>query len=302
MPILILTFISVLTLVASGGLLLFNRKKTPRISSILSIHNGPRGVAGSLQHAGASVGKVVGRFAGMVPKSSKEISVLRRKMVRAGFREDSAVKTFYGSKLVAMTTSLALVFATGIVSVNYFMMIAIALGFGFLAPDFWLMRQIKKRQRQIRKSLPDLLDLLVVCVEAGLSLDQSISRAAREAEGTGSALADELSVVTLEQLAGCPRAEAWKHLAERTNVDSVRHVVSMVAQSEQLGTSIARTLRIHAQALRTRRIQQVEELAAKTGIKILFPLVLCIFPNLFLVVLGPALMLTLDSLRGGITH
>lgn len=297
-----LTFFSVFILLSTGGLLLFNRERKPRIASILMGNEQARGLAGSLENAEALLGAFVSRFAGVMPKSSKEISVVRQKLVRAGFREDSAMKIFYGSKLIAMIVFLALVFVTGIVSLNYFTMIAVALGFGFLAPDFWLTRRIKERQRQIRKALPDVLDLLVVCVEAGLSLDQAVTRAAQEVGGTRSAIADELSVVTLEQRAGCPRIEAWKHLAERTNVDSVRHLVSMVAQSEQLGTSIARTLRVHSQALRTRRIQQVEEQAAKTGVKILFPLVLCIFPNLFLVVLGPALMLTLDSLRGNLNH
>jgi tight adherence protein C len=302
MTIAILTFISTFMLISTGGLLLFNREKKLTLSSILTRPDEPRGLAASLHHASASLGTFVSRFAGVMPKSSKEVSVLRRKLVRAGFREDSAVKIFYGSKLVAMLVFLSLVLATGIASLNYFMVISVALGFGFLAPDFWLTRRIMGRQRQIRRALPDVLDLLVVCVEAGLSLDQAVSRAAKEVGGIRSAIADEFSVVTLEQRAGCPRVEAWKHLADRTNVDSVRHLVSMVAQSEELGTSIARTLRVHSQTLRTRRIQQVEELAAKTGVKILFPLVLCIFPNLFLVVLGPALMLTLDSLRSNFNH
>ncbi len=238
----------------------------------------------------------------VLPKSRKEVSVLRRRLVRAGFREDSAVRLFYGAKFLAMLVLLALVLATGAARLNYFMMILVALGTGFVAPDFWLSRRIKARQRQIRLGLPDVLDLLVVCVEAGLSLDQATLRAAQEVGGGRPAIADELHVVILEQRAGSPRADAWKRLAERTDVDSVHHLVAMLVQSEQLGTSIARTLRLHAQALRTQRIQQVEEQAAKTGIKILFPLVLCIFPNLFLVVLGPAVMQMLDTFRGNFNH
>lgn len=298
----VLTFLSIFTLVSTAGFLLFGREKKPRISSILANPDGMSGLTGSLHYAGASLRSFTSQFAGMVPKSHKEVSILQRKLERAGFRDDSAVKIFYGSKILVMIAFVALVLATGIASINYFMIILVALGFGFLAPDFWLTRRIKERQAQIRLGLPDLLDLLVVCVEAGLSLDQATSRAAKEIGGKRSAMADEISIVILEQRAGCPRTEAWKHLADRTGVESVRHVVSMLAQSEQLGTSIARTLRVHAQSLRTQRIQHVEEQAAKTGIKILFPLVLCIFPNLFLVILGPALMLTLDSLKGNINH
>lgn len=302
MTIAVLAFLSIFTLVSTAGLLLFNREKRPSISGILANPDEPSGLAGSLHYAGASLGNFVGRFASMVPKTKKEVSLLQKKLVRAGFREDSAQKIFYGSKFLVMIALVTLVLATKIASYNYFMIILVALGFGFLAPDFWLTRRIKERQRQIRRALPDLLDLLVVCVEAGLSMDQATSRAAHEIGGKRSAIGDELSVVILEQRAGCPRTEAWKHLADRTGVESVRHVVSMLIQSEQFGTSIARTLRVHAQSLRTQRIQQVEEQAAKTGIKILFPLVLCIFPNLFLVILGPALMLTLDSLQGNFNH
>lgn len=292
----ILTFCSIFTLLAASGFLLFNRERRPRIASILT----PR--SERLQRAGASLGAFVSQFAGAVPKTQNEVSLLGRKLVRAGFREKSAIKIFYGAKFVSMIVLVTLVLATGAARANYFVITLLALGLGFLAPDFWLTGRINERQRQIRLQLPDVLDLLVVCVEAGLSLDQAFSRAAHEMGGTRSALSDELSVVRLEQRAGCSRPEAWRGLAERTGVDSVRHLVSMLIQCEQLGTSISRSLRVHSQVLRTQRVQQVEEKAARAGIKIVFPLVLFIFPNLFLVVLGPALMVILDSLRGNVSH
>jgi tight adherence protein C len=201
-----------------------------------------------------------------------------------------------------MVAFLILVLATGLVKYNYFIVLLLALGLGFLAPDFWLGRRIAKRQREIRRGLPDVLDLLIVCVEAGLSLDQATARTSQELDRSGTALSDEMGVVVLEQRAGCPRSDAWRHLADRTDVDSVRSVVSMLVQSEVFGTSIARTLRVHSETLRTQRIQQVEEQAAKTGIKILFPLVFCIFPNLFLVTLGPAIMLMMDSFSKNLNH
>jgi tight adherence protein C len=169
-----------------------------------------------------------------------------------------------------------------------------------MVPDFWLGRQIKKRQKRIRLGLPDVLDLLIICVEAGLSLDQATARTASELKQAQPELCDELGVVVLEQRAGRARAESWRNMADRTDVDSVRNLVTMLIQSEQLGTSIARTLRIHGDTLRTQRVQAVEEAAAKLTVKLLFPLVFFIFPSLFIVILGPAIisvMATFKSMR-----
>ncbi len=302
MAIAILTFVAVFALMGSAGMLLIDREKKPQIADVLITPEQRRGLSGSLKQAGASFGTLVEHFEGVLPKTQAEVSVLQQRLIRAGFRNETAVKVFYGAKFLIMVSFLVISLATGLASLNYFFVILLALALGFLSPDFWLGRRIKKRQRQIRLGLPDVLDLLVVCVEAGLSLDQATARTADEMGRSHSALSDELGVVVLEQRAGCPRTDAWRHLSHRTDVESVRNVVSMLVQSEQFGTSIARTLRVHSQTLRTQRIQQVEEQAAKTGIKILFPLVLCIFPNLFLVTLGPAVMLMMDSLRQNFDH
>jgi tight adherence protein C len=172
-----------------------------------------------------------------------------------------------------------------------------ALGLGFLVPDFWLGKRISTRQDRIRCGLPDVLDLLVICIEAGLSLDQATARTAVELKAAQPELCNELGIVVLEQRAGRPRGEAWKHLAERTDVVCVRNLVSMLIQSEQFGTSIAKVLRVHSDTLRTQRVQAVEEAAAKTTIKLIFPLVLFIFPSLFLVTLGPALISMMESFK-----
>jgi tight adherence protein C len=156
---------------------------------------------------------------------------------------------------------------------------------------------IKRRQAKIRRGLPDVLDLLIICIEAGLSMDQACARTAEELVRAQPELCDELGLVVLEQRAGRPRADAWKHLSERTDVDVIRNLVSMLIQSEQFGTSVAKTLRTHSDTLRTKRVQQVEEAAAKTTIKLVFPLVFCIFPSLFLVTLGPAAILMADSFK-----
>jgi len=179
-----------------------------------------------------------------------------------------------------------------------FMIYVTAMGLGFLAPDFWLSRQIKKRQAKLRRGLPDVLDLLVICIEAGLSLDQATRRTTEELVKAHPAICDELNIVVLEQRAGRARADCWRHLAERTDVDSLRNLVSVLVQSEQFGTSIAKTLRVHSDTLRTQRMQKVEEMAAKTTVKLVFPLVLFIFPSLFLVVLGPAMITMSESFKG----
>ena len=144
--------------------------------------------------------------------------------------------------------------------------------------------------------------MLVICVEAGLSLDQATARTAEEMHSAQPVLSDELGVVALEQRAGSVRSEAWKHLADRTGVDIVRNLVSMLVQSEQFGTSIAKTLRVHSDTLRTKRVQEIEEKAAKLSVKLLFPLVLFIFPSLFVVVLGPAVILMADSFKSLFSH
>jgi tight adherence protein C len=188
-----------------------------------------------------------------------------------------------------------LAFTTGAGSYSPFFVYLVAIGLGFLLPDFWLGNRISARQSRVRRGLPDVLDLLVICIEAGLSLDQAVSRTAEELTLAQPAVCDELSIVVLEQRAGAPRADAWKHFAERTNVDSVRNLVSVLVQSEKFGTSIAKTLRIHSDTLRTQRRQKVEEQAAKTTVKLVFPLVLFIFPSLFLVTLGPAMITIMES-------
>lgn len=296
----VFTFISVFTLISTGGFLLFHRQRKARISRVFANPYPEGGLSASLQQARSSLGDFVGRFEGVVPRSEADVSVVARRLIHAGFRENSAVRIFYGARFVLMLVLTCVALASGIARINYFFVIAFTLGAGFLAPDFWLGRRIKQRQREIRRALPDVLDLLIVCIEAGLSIDQATIRTAQEMGISRSPIADELEVVVLEQRAGCPRTDAWKHLAERTDVDSVRNIVSMLVQADQFGTSIARTLRVFSQTLRTQRMQQVEEQAAKTGVKILFPLVLFIFPNLFLIVLGPPVLMMLDTLRGNL--
>jgi tight adherence protein C len=209
---------------------------------------------------------------------------------------------FYGTKVMMPILLCVVAAVSGLAEMSPFFVYGLALVLGFLGPDFWLGRMIKNRQGKIRRGLPDVLDLLIICIEAGLSLDQASARTSQELIKAQPELCDELGLVVLEQRAGRPRAEAWKHLAERTDVDVVRNLVSMLVQSEQFGTSIAKTLRTHSDTLRTKRVQAVEEAAAKTTIKLVFPLVLFIFPALFLVTLGPAAIMMSESFKDLLGH
>jgi len=297
------TFCCIFLLIASAGILIFYRAAmVKRIAAVIEQRKQERSLASTLQFAGSSIGVVVERFERVVPKTQAEVSVVQQRLIRAGFRKDSALKLFYGTRVLVPLALASIVFATGLGAKNPFVFYIAALGIGYLAPDFWLGKKISARQKKIRLGLPDVLDLLVICVEAGLGLDQATARTSQELAQSQPAIADELSIVALEQRAGRGRDDAWRHMAERTDVDSVRNLVSMVIQAEQFGTSIAKTLRTHSDTLRVQRIQMVEEMAAKTTVKLIFPLVFFIFPCLFLVVLGPAVISIMESFKEYLTH
>lgn len=289
-------FLVVFLLIASGGLLLFYRQAMiQRVSDVISPRQKQAGLSGVLHQTGAMLGGAIEHFEHLLPKSAAEVSIVQQRLIQAGYREGSLVNTFYGAKLLTPLLLCFLALVTGVWRHSPFFFFAMALALGYLAPDFWLGRQIKKRQSLIGRGLPDMLDLLVICIEAGQSLDQATARTAEELRPTRPAVSDELGIVVLEQRAGRPRTEAWKHLAERTGVDSVRNMVSILVQSEQFGTSVAKTLRVHSDTLRTQRRQKIEEQAAKTTVKLVFPLVFFIFPSLFLVTLGPAILIMVES-------
>jgi tight adherence protein C len=250
---------------------------------------------------GVWVANIAQKFTHVLPKSEAEISVARARLVRAGYRSETALNIFNGSKVLVPAFLCLIAAVSGLGKLNPLVIYIAALGIGFISPDFWLGRRIKARQSRIRRGLPDVLDLLVICTEAGLGLDQATARTARELKKAQPELCDELGIVALEQHAGRARSEAWKQMAERTDVDALRNLVSMLVQSEQFGTSVAKTMRTHADTLRTMRVQAIEELAAKTSVKLVFPLVFFIFPALFVVVLGPAVLVMVESF-GKLTH
>jgi tight adherence protein C len=303
MVLVIIAFCVVFLLLLSGGLLLFYRDALPqRIYEAINPHPKQRSLMTTIRETGTSLGGVVEHFEQVLPKSQAEISIVLQRLTRAGYRNESAVNVFYGCKVLVPLLLCALSFVTRLATLSPFFVYASSLGLGFLAPDFWLGKRIAARQKRIERGLPDVLDLLVICIEAGLSLDQSTARTSQELKTAQPELCDEFGVLVLEQRAGRARSDAWKNLADRTGVDSLRNLVSVLVQSEQFGTSVAKTLRVHADTLRSQRIQAVEEMAAKTSVKLVFPLVFFIFPALFLVTLGPAVIMMMESFQTLLNH
>jgi tight adherence protein C len=297
MAIVLVSFIAGFLLVASCGLLIFYRDAMlQRLSSVMGGQVERKGALARLKaNPVASVETLVTPFERVLPRTPKEASIIQKRLIRAGYRDAALVKAFYGAKVVVPILLTLVATVTGIYQYGAFFVYAIAIGLGFLLPDFWLGNRIANRQLNIRLGLPEALDLMVICAEAGLGLDQSMMKVAQEMRVSQPEISDEFALVNLEQKAGRPRADALKNLAERTDVDTVRSLVNTLIQADTFGTSIAKTLRVYSDTLRTQRRQKVEEEAAKTTVKLVFPLVFFIFPALFVVALGPAMIVMFES-------
>jgi tight adherence protein C len=223
-----------------------------------------------------------------------------RRLIQAGFWNPEAPRIFYGAR-VASTASLASIgLLAGVVldaRLLGTLVLAVWLGaFGWLMPSWYVLRRRRMRRAQIHSTLADALDLLVACVEAGMGLNQALVRVAEEIRNVSEALSEELSMVNLEIRAGTARAQALRNLAERTGIEDIEALVSTLIQTERFGTSVGRALRVQAATLRQKRRQRAEEAAAKTTIKLVFPLVLFVFPALFVVILGPAVIQVVQAL------
>jgi tight adherence protein C len=294
----IFAFLAAFLLMASLGLLLFYRQTTLRRLSQVVSRADDASVLRSLSPApGSRLEKLVKPFQKLVPRNPADVSTVQKRLAKAGYREPSYINIFYSSKVVVPGALCLLVTITQVYAYSPLFVYALAAGLGYLAPDFWLNNRISARKMKLSLGLPEALDLLVICVEAGLSVDKATMRTAEELRISQPAIADEMNLVYLEQRAGRPRAEAWKHFGERTDVDTIRSLASILIQADKFGTSVGKTLRTHAEALRTRRRQDAEEKAAKTTVKLTFPLVLFIFPSLFVVTLGPSMIVMLEGFK-----
>jgi tight adherence protein C len=226
------------------------------------------------------------------PKEAKDLIQARAALVHAGFRQPKAMEIYWGIKAGSALVGLVLgtlVVLSGRVGGQYKLLTVLAcVAVAFYLPGFLLDARVKKRQKAVLRSLPDALDLLVVCVEAGMGLDAAMYRVCVEISPRDPILGSELRLLTLELRAGKSRREALKNLSNRVGLEDMGSLVAMLIQADMFGTSIAQTLRVYADAMRTKRFQLAEELAAKLPVKLLFPLVFSIFPTLLIVILGPA--------------
>lgn len=236
---------------------------------------------------------------GFLPSDDSKES-LQSGLVRAGIRDANAPVVFMGAKVVSATLC-----ASGWLAVNFALAhpvgSSVFSGFvagvaGFYLPTLWLFLKGESRRGQIQRSLPDALDLLVVCVESGLGLNAAIERVGREIALASPALSDEFIMVNQEIRTGLARADALRRLARRTGVEDIYALTAMMIQADKLGTSIAQSLRAHAESMRTKRRQRAEQMARKAGIKLAFPLVFLIFPALLVVILGPAAIQLMEAI------
>jgi tight adherence protein C len=239
----------------------------------------------------ANVGKLL-----PTPPSTDTVSRTQLLMIRAGYRSPEALLAMRGVKLIVPIGTLSAVYFFGLYRLNAFLVPVVALGLGYLIPDMWLTWRVSARQRRLRRALPDALDLLVICVEAGLGLDQALMKVAQDMKITHPELSEELQLVNLEMRIGKTRIDALRELARRTGLDDIKALVAMLIQTERFGTSIAQSLRVYSDDMRVKRRQRAEEMSAKTSVKMVPPLVFFIFPALMVVILGPAIIAILHQL------
>jgi len=255
---------------------------------------GLEGHEGAPVHPSLVFHDIVKRLGALVPASPKDVTVMQRRLIRAGYRNPNALKILYGAKLV-FAVLLPVMVGTAVLNssadqTNKFGAILASLAVGFFGPNEYVRMAAKRRQKQIHRGLANSLDLLVVCVESGLGLDQAILQVAKELEHAHPEISEEFAIVNLELKAGKRRAEALRNLADRTGVEDLKKLVAVLIQADRFGTGVAQSLRAHSDYMRVQARQIAEEKAAKLGVKLVFPIFFCILPSLFVVTVGPVVM------------
>ena len=237
--------------------------------------------------------ELVKRIGPVVPASSRDLPLLKRQLMRAGLRDPEAARRFQTIRPVAtiLCGAIALVYGlrTHLTAEHLLIETAAMVALGYMAPMQYIKFRIARRQRAIEKGLANALDLMVVCVESGLGIDQTTIQVAKELQVAHPEICDEFTLMNLELRAGKRRDEALHNLADRTGVEDVKKLVAVLVQTDRFGTSVAQTLRGHADYLRIMARQRAEERAAKLAVKLVFPVFFCMLPSLFVVTLGPAL-------------
>jgi tight adherence protein C len=229
------------------------------------------------------------RVTSIIPRSPKSVTALRRRFMRAGFHGMTPL-AIYSVAQIALPVIVGVLPLMFLPFRQAWLLVVAGAGIGYLTPSLVLERFVKRRQKVIQNGLPDALDLMIVCLEAGSAMDQAMLKVSEELGMAYPALAEEFQMLITETRAGKPRIEAFRNFASRTGVDDVRALVSMLVQTDRFGTSVSQALRTHAETSRTKRRQRAEERAAKIGVKLVFPLVFCLFPAMFVVTLGPAII------------
>ncbi|BBD08126.1 type II secretion system F family protein [Desulfovibrio ferrophilus] len=285
-----LAFASILLLTLGVSGMVGNKNRVSRLRERLEGKRAPKkpGLTATLTQGARQLGERLG------PKDESELSETGEMLIQAGYRNSTAPKIFWGVKVCL--TLMGLIAALGakmlapvqIPNGLLALLFVVPMFMGMYLPNIWLRIKVKKRRREIINAMPDALDLLVVCVEAGMGLDQALARVSNEMRLTSPILASELHTVILELRAGKTRADALRNLAGRVGVDDVTSLVTLLVQADSFGTSVAQTLRVYSDALRTTRYQRAEEIAAKMPVKILFPLIFFILPSLLVAIMGPA--------------
>src|SRR5579884_4134174 len=237
---------------------------------------------------------LIKRLGALVPASPKDVTVMQRRLIRAGFRQENALKILYGAKvlfgILLPVLTLSAVANTGADPSNKVMVVLAAAAAGFFGPNEYVRMASKKRQKKVHHGLANALDLMVVCVESGLGLDQAILQVAKELEKAHPEISEEFSIVNLELKAGKRRAESLRNLADRTGVEDLKKLVAVLIQADRFGTGISQSLRAHSDYMRVQARQIAEEKAAKLGVKLVFPIFFCILPSLFVVTVGPVVV------------
>jgi len=298
----LLILFAVILVFASVALLIYNvmaqRQSGPdpvaaRLADIKSTTEGTSWWQSRRQQRRPAWERLLARLAGFLPNADGSESI-KDGLTEAGMRGPNAVTTFLGAKvLLAVGLPFIFLFVLGFLGVplgNIIVWLIVLAVVGFYLPTLWLWSEANKRKLEVTHALPDALDLMVVCVEAGLGLNAAILKVAGEMTLSSPVLATELRMVNNEMKAGINRIDALRNLADRTGVSDVKSLVAVLVQTDRLGTSVAASLRAQSDSLRVKRRQRAEEAAHKVAVKLVFPLVLCIFPELLLVLLGPGML------------
>lgn len=301
MTLTIIAFLAASSLGTLVLMLVFGRRN--RIDERLSeLAEGDSGSTRTDSMAGFARATLPKMGAVMMPKSEQDRTKLQTSLIHAGFYGRQAVVIFLGVKMLIMITPAMIGFALGVAGVlptNQAVLVGVMAGVvGMIGPSFWLDKRKSQRQTLFRRALPDALDVIVICLEGGSSLQAAIRRVATELKSAHPLLSRELNIAQREMQLGCSPGEALRHFADRSDLEEVRSLASVVIQSERYGASLVKALRVHAETLRSNRMLYAEEMAQKAVIKMLLPTALCIMPALFIVVLGPIMMEVAEQLRG----